>query len=373
MKKVRFFANILTVLAVAAQLTACLSNEDPYNAGFRFSKPTDVRTFIYANTATDSLVMECYGEWKISADAPDASWCSIDMMKGHGDATYSLGVHFAQNTTNQARLAQFTITDTNHPNDAYATWQYLQYATRGDGSFGSAALVKGITSSDGWNVAVSYDDKCRPVKLSVKNPEGNTDNYTMSYNEATSLITVNMGNSSLTGSMDNGYQTERLVGVGDTIGYVPQYYPNGMKVSPNYAFNYVVSHLKRSQGYAYLLSGKSLEPDSLHNADSLVYYSRWKLVNRPTTVERYKLEYSQMDNRYQTVDVNQLLLGMADCDPLQLIAMFRYCRSTSIVKRATSTDGNILVTTELNSDKSVRRMVVADGVKGTEVTYDFAY
>ena len=38
-----------------------------------------------------------------------------------------------------------------------------------------------------------------------------------------------------------------------------------------------------------------------------------------------------------------------------------------------SSHGNIQVTTELNSDKSVHRMVVADGIKGTEVTYDFTY
>ena len=64
---------------------------------------------------------------------------------------------------------------------------------------------------------------------------------------------------------------------------------------------------------------------------------------------------------------------MDNCDPLQLVSLFRYCRSTSIVTRATSADGSIQVTTELNSDKSVRRMVVADAIKGTEVTYDFTY
>lgn len=373
MKKVHLFANILAVLAVAAQLTACLSNEDPYNAGFLFSNPTNVRTFVYANGTTDSLVMECFGEWRINRDTPDATWCTIDKMTGHGSAIYSLGVHFEQNTTEHGRLAQFTIEDIAHPDEAYASWQYLQYATRGDGSFGSAALVKGITSSDGWDVAVSYDAKCRPVELTVKGPDGYSDNYTMNYDERAGSLTVNAGNSTLTGSMDNSFQSEQLIGVSDTVGYVAQYYPNGMQISPTYAFNYVASYLKRTRAYAYLLGGQSLVPDSLHNADSLTYYSSWKLVGKPKTVERYKLEYGTMDNRYQTVDVNQLLLGMDNCDPLQLVSLFRYCRSTSIVTRATSTDGSILVATELNSDKSVRRMVVADAIKGTEVTYDFTY
>ena len=373
MKKVHLFANILAVLAVAAQLTACLGNEDPYNAGFLFSKPSSVRTFVYANTTTDSLLMECYGDWKITYDTPEATWCTIDQMKGHGEAIYSLGVYFEQNATQQGRLAQFTIYDIEHPSEARASWQYVQYATRGDGSFGSAALVRGITSSDGWKVTVNYDDKYRPVALSVNGPDNYSDKYSMTYDEKAGSLTVNVGNSTLTGSMDNGFQTERLIGVSDTVGYVPQYYPNGMMVSPTYAFNYVVADQRRTQAYAYLLGGQSLEPDSLHNADSLTYYSSWKLVGNPQTVERYKLEYGSMDNRYQTVDVNQLLLGMASCDPLQLISLFRYCRSTSIVTRAMSSHGNIQVTTELNSDKSVHRMVVADGIKGTEVTYDFTY
>lgn len=373
MKRITYFANIVAVLAIVAQLTACLKNEDPYSAGFQFSKPSNVRTFVYANTTTDSLVMLSYGNWHITTDTPNAVWCTIDEMKGYGNAIYSLGVHFAQNTTNQQRLAQFTVYDTDHPDDAHSSWQYLQYATRGDGSLGTAALVKGITSSDGWQIAVSYDEKCRPVTLSVKGPENYSENFSMDYNEKSSILTVNTGNGPLTGNMDNGYQTERLIGAGDTIGYSPQYYSNGVEMSANYAFNFQSSRVRRTQAYAYLLGGKSLTPDSLHTADSLVYYSRWKLESKPNTVERYKLEYGQMDNRYQTVDANQLLLGMDNCDPLQLISMFRYCRSTSIVTRATALNGTISVTTELNSDKSVRRMVVADALKGTEITYDFTY
>lgn len=73
------------------------------------------------------------------------------------------------------------------------------------------------------------------------------------------------------------------------------------------------------------------------------------------------------------MDVNQLLLGMSECEPLQLISMFRYCRSTSIVKQATAADGTIDVTTELNADRSVHRMVVKDNRRGIEVAYEFEY
>ena len=373
MKKIVLSVKILAVLAVVAQLTACLSNEDPYRAGFQFTKPVNVRTSIFANTTLDSLVMVCYGPWQITSDTPAADWVTIDEMKGRGNAVYSLGVHFEPNTTGTPRLAQFTITDTDHPGDGHSTWQYLQYATRGDGSLGSAALVKSITSSDGWNVDISYDFRNRPAQLTVKGPENVNEQYRMDYDEKLSTLTVNTGTGSLKGTMDAGYQSERLIGGGDTIGYTQQYYSNGMSMSVNNAFNYVASRLRRTQAYAYLLGGKSLDPDSLHTADSLVYYSKWKLVKKPTIVERFKMEYGQMDNRCQSVDVNQLILGMDDCEPLQLISMFRYCRSTSIVKRAISADRTIDVTTELNANRSVRRMVVRDSSKDAEVTYDFTY
>ena len=209
--------------------------------------------------------------------------------------------------------------------------------------------------------------------MRVKGPETNALNYTMKYNDTSKLLTVNTNNGEMTGTMDNGYQTERLIGGGDTIGYTPQYYSNGVEMSINYAFNYVASSIRRTQAFAYLIGGKSLLPDSLHTADSLIYLNRWKLENRPQTIERYKFAYSQMDNRYQTVDANQLIFGMDNCEPLQLISMFRLCRSTSIVKQATTADGTIDVTTELNADRSVRRMVVKDSRKGTEVTYEFEY
>lgn len=373
MKRIKLFANILAVLAVAAQLTACLENEDPYTAGFQFMKPTNVRTNVYANTSTDSLVMLSQGPWQIKADTPEARWCSIDLLTGKGYTIYGLGVHFDQNTTGQQRLAQFTVTDTNHPDKAHASWQYLQHATRGDGSFGSAALVKSIKSSDDWTVSISYDAKCRPVQLDVKSPDGTNEQYRMEYNENSETLNIRTANGTMTGSMDNGYQADRLIGGGDTIGYAPQYYSNGMQMSITNAFNYVASRLKRTQAFAYLLGGKSLDPDTQHTADSLIYLCRWKLEAKPQTVERYKLEYGTMDNRYQTVDVNQLLLGMDECEPLQLISMFRLCRSTSIVTRAKAADATIDVATTLNDNRSVRRMVVKDSRRVTEVTYDFEY
>jgi hypothetical protein len=131
--------------------------------------------------------------------------------------------------------------------------------------------------------------------------------------------------------------------------------------------------VKRTQAYGYLLGGKNLDPDSQHTADSLIYLCRWKLEAKPQTVERFKMEYGAMDNRCQTVDVNQLLLGIEECNPYQLISLFKLGRNSNIISSATSDHDEITVTTELNSNKSVSRLSVKHRDDEQPVIYDFTY
>ena len=111
-------------------------------------------------------------------------------------------------------------------------------------------------------------------------------------------------------------------------------------------------------------------PSARHLADSLKYIRQWNGDD-----EKYKEElglfYSQKDNRCQSVDVNQLLLGFAECQPMQLLSLFRYTRSTSILSEARSSKGNVEVQTELNSDKSVRMMTVKRGTQTTTYTFEY--
>lgn len=368
-----FAASTLLALTTVTALESCMSTDDPYQAGFIFSKPRYGVTGIFANTTSDSLVMRCYGPWEITASQPGQSWVTIQQMKGKGGAIYSLGVNFEQNTTGASRVAKFTIRDTDHPDEAYSSWSYLQFATRGDGSLGNAPLVKAITSSDGYKATIDYDTKGRPVKYVLTNPQGGVaEQMTMNYNEPTATLTVTRGSSTMSGSMDEGYQSEKLVGVNDTVGYYSQYYSNGMTMPFNNAFSFVNSSPRGMQACSYLLNGKSLNPDSLHTADSLRYVRQWK-EDQVRYVEKLRLEYSTHDNRHQNVDPNQLLLGFDECQSLQLLSMFRYTRSTSIVSRAVSATGNIDVTAELMPNGSIKRMTVTDHRKGTETSYEFEY
>jgi hypothetical protein len=314
------------------------------------------------------------GPWKITSDTPDASWCTLDQMSGKGNAIYAMVVNFAQNQTGKARLAQFTITDTDHPSEAHSSWQYLQYATRGDGSLGNAALVKSITSSDGYKAIFDYDEKSRPVSYQLTNPQGGVSSrLTMTYDESGGRLSVSTSSSQMSGTMDRGYQAERLYSASDTAGYFSQVYNNGVQVSANYAFNFMhTQSAKGQQAFSFLLNGQDLSPDSLHCPDSLRYYRKWN-ADSQKYVEKMRLHYSTNDNRCQSADVNQLLLGFDECNPLLLLSMFRYARATSIISQADDERGRILVRTEHNADKSVKRMTVSDERKNTQIAYDFSY
>jgi hypothetical protein len=371
MKK-RLMKVLLPLLAAGLLTTSCGDNET-YNAGFQLLYP-QTYSGIYANTASDSVIVYCLGDWNVKSDLPATSWCSLDLMSGKGNAIYSFNARFDQNETGMPRVAQFTIYDKDHPTEAYSSWRYLQYATRGDGSLGSAALVKTIKSSDGYEASISYDANARPVQFSLKDPEGRVGRrYSITYDEIASQLRVQTPATTLEGEMDKGYQAERLYSQQDTMGYYSQYYANGMPMSMNYAFSFkhVQSDLG-TQAFSFLLNGQSLQPDSLHHADSLRYYRKWN-SDSDRLVEKLQLKYSAKDNRCQSVDVNQLLLGFGECDPMLLLSMFRYTRSTSILSEAVDANGRILVATELNHDKSVRRMTVTDERSHTEVTYDFEY
>lgn len=362
--------SLLLAAAVGLLATSCLKDEDPYRAGFSFPY---INAGVYANTTADSLVFTALGPWKITPETAGASWVQLQTLSGRGNTINRIGVTYDLNTTGTSRMARFSIVDTDHPDDAHTSWHYLQTATRGDGSLGNAALVKTIKSSDGYEATIDYDSHARPVNYVLKDANGVTKQLTINYNESEGVITVNNAGNIMRGEMDLGYQATDLIGDRDTVGYRSQYYSQ-YAVSPNmtYAFNFVSYRQDSYQLYGILLGGQSLAADSLHCADSLRYINRLR-SGTDLCNEALKLNYGSMDNRHQSVDVNQLLLGFDECHPMLLLSMFRYVRSTSILTGATSTGRNISVATELNADKSVSRMTVSDALKGTEITYTFDY
>lgn len=352
-------------------LTSCLGSDDTYNAGFVFRKPSQAINAVYANNVVDSVVIFGYGSWMVRLVDGQQGWCTFDRTEGNAETVYSIPLRFQQNTTGSLRSATFRFYDANHPDEAYVSLFYWQYATRGDGSLGSAADVKAITGSDGSRFEFAYDDQHRPISLNITKDGLSLHSLSLRFNDHDSILTVTNGSRTLSSTYGNDYQPMLLVGTNDTVGYYSQYYDGYYQAPASYAFN--IEHRSYGQPvkrYAMKLGGQSLQPDSLYNADSLRIADGENIV-------KLKLNYSQADNRRQSVDVNQLIFGTEKCDPYQLLALFRYARNTSIISEATDDQGSgYVVETTLNVDGSVSRLVVkhkSDGVILPDIPLEYIF
>jgi len=363
---------LLFASAAVIMLAASCLNDDPYNAYFVFRKPAQAVNTVYANNVIDSVVLFSYGNWYVVPGEGQKDWCTLDQSQGNAEVIYSIPVRFQQNTTGDSRSMRYTFYDLNHPDEAHSTILYWQYATRGDGTLGSAADVKTITGSDGSRFEFVYDSQHRPTSLSVSKNDMILYVLSLRFNDADSTLTVNNGISTLSSKYGNDYQPNLLVGESDTIGYYSQYYNGYLQASANYAFNIEHhSYGKPTKRYAMKLGGQSLLPDSLHNADSL-------RIATDHMIESLKLTYSTADNRRQSVDVNQLIFGTEECDPYQLLSLFRFARNTSIISKAMNDGNGYIVEPELNNDGSVHTITVKKSSGGTvlpdiPLTYTFEY
>ena len=359
--------NLLAGAAALVLTASCLESEDPYQAGFYFEKPSYVLSTFFANNQVDTISMFSYGKWYMTLDA-GGDWFSVNTQSGKGETVYTFPVLFEENTTGKGRGAQISFYDTDHPDKAHSSLVYWQYATRGDGTMGSAPDVKAITGSDGSRFEFAYDAQHRPLQLRITKDDNLLQHLTLSYNDRDSVVTIQDRSKTLTSEYTNDYQPKRLIGDGDTISYSSQYY-NYIAVSATQAFN--LEHrtlLGNNSYYAFLLGGQSLTPDSLHCADSL---SIARVTSAGTEIMKYRLKYSDYDNRYQSVDVNQLIFGTEQCDPYQLLSLFRYARQTSIVKAAYANGNEYNVEVKLNTNRSVNTLTVTRSEQ--QIVYTFEY
>ena len=315
MKTIKSF---LGIFAFTALVASCLSNEESYQAGFVVAKPTSNGLNVYyANNTGDSLVFFGYGNWAIDNyqfDGADNSWIDVTTKKGKAAVLYSQELAFEQNTTGVARYGGIRIFDTDH-SDAYAPIVFYQYATRGDGSLGSAADVREISGTDGSLVELAYDAQHRPLTVRITKNGTTLQDLTIRYSKLDSTMTVKDKASDFTAKLGRDYQ-------------------------PN------------------LLTNKQL-----------FFFEGGQRVGN------LELTYSANDNRCQSIDANQLVRGVEECDPYLLASLFRYTRSTSILKKAKGKQGEenveYNVSTTLNNDKSIHTMTVSKGAES--ITYTFNY
>lgn len=361
------FRTLFAGAAVLASMASCLDGDNSMH-GFPNMSTTGVA---YANTDVAYVGFISYGDWKMTQVSGD-DWCKVRLMSGSGNAIYSIPIDLEPNTTGKYRTAQFNLDDVS--GEAYTVFSIGQYATRGDGSMGSAPVVKTITGDDGSSIELVYDELSRPVRVVMTKNDKKLHSLEISFNKTDTLLQVNTGSSILTGDYNQGYQALTLRSESDTVSY----YTNGI-MQTGRAFNF--RHGKKGGEYvvqALKLKDNVKNPDSDLVFDSLRYQHRYSYNN--IVKEYMKLTYSDMSNRNQSVDVNQLLLGIEECNPYALVSLVSgfstssrlTTRSSKIISEASTESGKFVVSATLNADKSVNTLAVTDK-GGNTVTYTFGY
>lgn len=349
----------LSAICGLSLLTSCLS-EGNSMAGF---SAVQHNATAYANTDRGYVSFMSYGNWRIDMKS-GGDWLKLDTLRGVGMAIYTIPVRYQKNTTGAVRTANMYLYDTDE-SDANMTFSMSQYATRGDGSMGSAPLVKAITGDDGSTVSIDYDSNCRPTRLSIKKGELMLRSLTFVWGDTT--VTVN---NSLNSTINIGYQPQFLSSSTDTV---QCYISSSVSYKQTYGYTFEERRNQSSEysAAAMLFEGATLgNPDGDWEADSLRYLHH---RSDGTEFRQYaKIAYNGIDNRYQSVDVNQLVFGVEECNPYLLLGMFRSARSTKIFSTATTDGGTYTLTPTLNADKSVNTLAVKD-TDGNTITYTFEY
>lgn len=367
----------------------------------------------YANEYSDSLKFLSYSPWKIEQTEGDEGFVTINgQTAGKGNMIVSYGVTLSENTTGKSRFATYQIVDSEDASRAKAAFRYVQFATRQDGALGNAAEVKNISGSDGSNIDITYDNCHRPLSISMSagdmkreitfayDDNDNTVTATQSkyeFSYADTLFTYN--NVKLNGSyMDrflpnvnnyiyqprmlmtlNSSETALVNTFNDTRNYIKQtmayqaFSNNGIEYS--FANGFMVKNTignKFAQAIGVYYNGKSdLNVDNIYKADSIGIervYSDHKHKS-----EIYKLSYSDISNRMTTVDANQLMEGVANCDPYLLLSFYKLARQSYVLAKAEGKKGSIYTfKTTTNADGSIKTLDVTDA-NGNKITYTFRY
>ena len=412
----KIIKTIFAAMAAVALVASCEEQEPSSFYSIQVALPHTGNYPIgykYANEYSDSLKFLSYSPWKIEQTEGDEGFVTINgQTSGKGNMIVSYGVTLSENTTGKSRFATYQIVDSEDASRAKASLRYVQFATRQDGALGNAAEVKNISGSDGSNIDITYDNRHRPLSISMSAGDmkreitfayddyENTVTATQSkyeFSYADTLFTYN--NVKLNGSyMDRFlpnvnnyiYQPRMLMTLdsneaslvntfNDTRSNTKQamayqaFSNNGYEYS--FANGFMVKNSignKFAQAIGVYYNGKSkLDVDSIYKADSIGVeriYSDHKHKS-----EMYKLSFSNISNRMTTVDANQLMEGVANCDPYLLLSFYKLARQSYILAKAEGKKGaRYTFDTKANADGSIKTLAVTDA-NGNKITYTFSY
>lgn len=412
----KIIKTIFAAMAAVALVASCEEQEPSSFYSIQVALPHTGNYPIgykYANEYSDSLKFLSYSSWKIEQTEGDEGFVTINgQTSGKGNMIVSYGVTLSENTTGKSRFATFQIVDSEDASRAKASLRYVQFATRQDGAMGNAAEVKNISGSDGSNIDITYDNRHRPLSISMSAGDmkreitfayddyENTVTATQSkyeFSYADTLFTYN--NVKLNGSYEdcflpnvnsyiyqprllmtlNSSETALVNTFNDTRNYIKQtmayqaFSNNGIEYS--FANGFMVKNSignKFAQAIGVYYNSKSnLDVDSIYKADS-IGVERVYSDNKHKS-EMYKLSFSNISNRMTTVDANQLMEGVANCDPYLLLSFYKLARQSYVFAKAEGRKGaRYTFDTKANADGSIKTLAVTD-INGNKTTYTFSY
>lgn len=412
----KIIKTIFAAMAAVALVASCEEQEPSSFYSIQVALPHTGNYPIgykYANEYSDSLKFLSYSPWKIEQTEGDEGFVTINgQTSGKGNMIVSYGVTLSENTTGKSRFATYQIVDSEDASRAKASLRYVQFATRQDGAMGNAAEVKNISGSDGSNIDITYDNRHRPLSISMSAGDmkreitfayddyENTVTATQSkyeFSYADTLFTYN--NVKLNGSYEdcflpnvnsyiyqprllmtlNSSETALVNTFNDTRNYIKQtmayqaFSNNGIEYS--FANGFMVKNSignKFAQAIGVYYNSKSnLDVDNIYKADS-IGVERIYSDNKHKS-EMYKLSFSNISNRMTTVDANQLMEGVANCDPYLLLSFYKLARQSYVFAKAEGRKGaRYTFDTKANADGSIKTLAVTDA-NGNKITYTFSY
>lgn len=378
--KTLWAAGVKAVMAAAIitpALTSCLSDGDNSYASYAGQSG-----LVYANSSTVSIYFQISSNWTLTNSD---SWITFNKKSGTGPSIVSLPADVKLNKTGEARNAIFNISG---EDGKYINASVTQWATRGDGSLGTAPLVSRISGSDGSVISISYDSYERPYSMDIKKGDDTHRAYRITYpsflNERDTVMTVSVtgddlpANPGISGVCDCGWQPTYQLKSTDGNNYFKWTY-NGNSLAYS-------SYISTSYHFGDLTNEQSVAISGLKSGDSPITHSAIKTTYKNTdlalTEATYTVDLGKYDessktdertlNQNQSVDVNQLIFGLDRMNPYQLLGFARFARCGYVYKTLTKGNDKYTVSTTLNADKSVNTMTVTDP-QGTTVTYTFEY
>ena len=421
MKTTKTIKTLTGALTAAVLLAACDKAEPSKSYFIQLQKPRTGDSYMgvkYANETEDSLAFYSSGSWALSAYMGTSPWVQFNgPTSGKGEQFVKMGVTLEPNTTGKMREAYYRVSLTGTDEEAYATFAYQQLATRLDGTMGNAPLVKQIEGSDGSLINIAWDEMSRPTHITMKGgqkdlemgisyAEQSNGTMTVTFNTlknvfAYSDTTYTVNDLTMRGQMEdsrfNGIKNVILIPhlfVGFENTGEATMHKQALSGKSEYAsvrhegayaafsdglynislenalmVNMVMGRFITTYGVYY--NGKyQLYADEAHRADSIAVVRTFS--NGSRQYEKYDLEYSNIDARGTSVDVNQLIEGVEQCDPLMLLSFFKLARQTSVIKKATGRYNTYTVDAKARPDGAVESMTVTDK-NGKSVVYTMKY